>query len=293
MTTSNVSYSQLLASKTRVAPLKGETIPRLELMAALTLANLMTAVHKALACTIKIDAVFNWIDSQIVWWWINGESKQFKQFVQNRVTKIRSLWSKEHWGYCPSELNPSDIASRGAKSSDLVSNDLWWEEAPFLEKEKNQWPSPPNCPVGEGTLSEETSKKVKKEHADGISQVMNVLVQAPANISEVVQPERFSSLSKLIRVTALVLKFIRRLKRVPEMHSNVSSQEINAAKILWYKDVQGKLDERERSSSTWEQLGVFKDEDGVLRCKGRIQNSSLPYSASFQSCYRESSTSQD
>ena len=132
-----------------MALLKGETIPRLELMAALTLASLMTAVHKALACTVKIETVFNWIDSQIVWWWINGESKQFKQFVQNRVTKIGSLWSKEHWGYCPSELNP------------------------------------------------------------------------------------------------------------------------------------GKLDERERSSSTWEQLGVFKDEDGVLRCKGRIKNSSLPYSGKF------------
>ena len=72
----------------------------------------MTAVYKALACTVKIGAVFNWIDSQIVWWWINGESKQFKQFVQNRVTKIRSLWSKEHWGYCPSELNPSHCLAR-------------------------------------------------------------------------------------------------------------------------------------------------------------------------------------
>ena len=78
VTTSNVSYSQLSASKTRVAPLKGETIARLKLMAALTLANLITAVYKALAYTIKINAVFNWIDSQIVWWWINGESKQFK-----------------------------------------------------------------------------------------------------------------------------------------------------------------------------------------------------------------------
>ena len=169
-----------------MAPLKGETIPRLELMAALTLANLMTAVYKALACTIKIDSVFNWIDSQIVWWWINGESKQFKQFVSNRVTKIRSLLSKKHWRYCPSALNPSDIASRGAKSPDLVSNDLWWKEAPFLEKEEDQWPSPPNFPVSEGTLSEETTKKLKKEDADGISQVMTVLVQAPENISEVV-----------------------------------------------------------------------------------------------------------
>ena len=85
VTTSDGHYSHLLASKTRVAPLKGETIPRLELMACLTLALLITAVYKALACTIEVDAVINWTDSQIVWWWINGESKQFKQFVQNRI----------------------------------------------------------------------------------------------------------------------------------------------------------------------------------------------------------------
>ena len=79
-------------------------------MACLTLALLITAVYKALASTIEVDTVIKWNDSQIVWLWINGESKQFKQFVQNRVENIRSLWSKENWRYCPSELNPSDIA---------------------------------------------------------------------------------------------------------------------------------------------------------------------------------------
>ena len=114
VTMSDGHYSHLLAFKTRIAPLKGETIPRLELMACLTLASLITAVYKALACTIEVDAVINWTDPQIVWWWINGESKQFKRFVQNRVETIRSLWSKEHWRYCLSEL---DIASRGSKAS--------------------------------------------------------------------------------------------------------------------------------------------------------------------------------
>ena len=88
VTSSNANLSSLLVSKTRVAPLKGETIPHLELMAALTLASLMTAVYEALSCTLKIVSVINWTDSQIVWWRINGESKQFKQFVQNRVEKL-------------------------------------------------------------------------------------------------------------------------------------------------------------------------------------------------------------
>ena len=277
LTTSNAHSSHLLASKTRVAPLKEETIPRLELMAALTLANLITSVYEALNCTLKIDGVFNWIDSQIVWWCINGESKQFKQFVQNRVQKIRSLWSKEHWRYCPSELNPSDIASRGAKGSDIASSDLWWKGAPFVEKEEDQWPSLPNCPISESTVSDGATKELRKE----ISSVVTASVQVSQNISEVIQPDKFSSLNKLIRVTALVLKFIKRIKRSTETHPDISAQEMNASKTLWLKEVQTKFEEKEKSSSIWEQLGVFKDEAGVLRCKGRIQNSSVPYSVKF------------
>ena len=163
LTTSGTSSVCLLASKTRVAPLIGESIPRLGLMAALTLANLMTAVHEALTCTMKIDAVFNWTDSQIVWWWINREFKQFKLFVQNRVQKIRSLWSKDHWRYCPSESNPADIASRGSKSSVLAHSDLWWKGAPFLKEGEVQWPNLPDNPIGESTFPEEVTKELRRK----------------------------------------------------------------------------------------------------------------------------------
>ena len=237
----------------------------------------MTVVYEALICTVKVNAVFNWTDSQIVWWWINGESKQFNQFVQNRVRKIRSLWSKEHWRYCPSELNPGDIASRGTKSSVITSSDLWWKGAPFLEKEEVHWPNLPNCPIRENAVPEEAVKELKKESASEISRVMTVSVQCSPSISEVIQPERFSSLSKLVRVTVLVLKFIQRIKKKTVTH-HISMEDMDVAKNLWYKEVQTKLEEKEKSSSTWGQLAVFKDEQGVLRCKGRIQSSSLPYS---------------
>ena len=281
VTTSDGQYSHLLASKTRVAPLKGETIPRLELMACLTLALLITAVYKAMACTIEVDAVINWTDSQIVWWWINGESKQFKQFVQNRVENIRSLWSKEHWRYCPSDLNPSDIASRGSKAFDLVSSDLWWKGAPFLEKEERQWPNVPNCPITEEKVTSEAGKELKVGDATKTSSFMTASSKVSQSVSEVIQSERFSSFSRLIRVTALVLKFICKVKRSMETQPDLNMQEVIAAEHLWYKEMQMKLDKKEKSSIVWEQLGVFKDADGVLRCKGRIQNCSLSYSAKF------------
>ena len=45
---------RFLASKTRVAPLRSQTIPRLELLSALLLAKLMTAVFQALKLEVPL-----------------------------------------------------------------------------------------------------------------------------------------------------------------------------------------------------------------------------------------------
>ena len=89
--TNNGVYIRLVTAKTRIAPLKQETIPRLELMAALTLAQLITSVKNALQSCIEIEATYCWSDSQVVLFWIHGDSKVHKQFVQNGYQKFASL----------------------------------------------------------------------------------------------------------------------------------------------------------------------------------------------------------
>ena len=123
--TSESVTSNLLTAKTKVALLKVKSVLRLELLSGVILSKLITSVSEALQNTIPIDSVLCWLDSQVALWWIYGEAKDFKQFAQNRAKKIRSLVNKELWMYCPSELNPSDIGSRGAKCSDLLNNELW------------------------------------------------------------------------------------------------------------------------------------------------------------------------
>ena len=96
-------FTELVTSRTRVAPINGDTIPRLELLGALVLARLINSVLTAFEGTLRVDSVHCWSDSQIALWWIWGVNKEFKQFVQNRVVEIRRLVKPAHWDYCPSD----------------------------------------------------------------------------------------------------------------------------------------------------------------------------------------------
>ena len=102
-TTTGTVFTKLVSSKTRVAPMNGETIPRLELLGALILARLINTVLAAFDGTLKVDSICCWLDSQIALWWIWGVSREFKQFIQNRVIKIRRLTKPAQWNYCPTE----------------------------------------------------------------------------------------------------------------------------------------------------------------------------------------------
>ena len=106
--TSSGNYPVLLTSKTRVAPLTKQYIPRLELLSGVILARLASSVKEALQSQIQIDKTYLWLDSKTAIYWIKG-SKEWKQFVQNRVTEILTLTEESMWNHCPGTENPVDI----------------------------------------------------------------------------------------------------------------------------------------------------------------------------------------
>ena len=270
---------KLLGAKTRVAPVHGITIPRLELLSALLLSKLLTSLRDALHSELILTDPVCFTDSKASLYWIQGVHHEWKQFVENRVTAIRNLIPLEFWRHCPGRENPADIPSRGMSASALSESSLWLSGPDWLRHRTGGAAPQDTSEVG---VPEECRGEMRRKNLT-CSLVAMGTTDPPASIRQVICPENYSSSNRLFRVTALVLRFIARLRKQSNSsdptNSELSTEELNRARLRWIQDVQAHLIKDKNFLAWRRQLGLYQDEQGLWRCGGRMSHSSLLPSA--------------
>ena len=65
------------------------------------------------------------------------------QYIQNRVSEIRSLSSPDMWHFCPGSLNPVDLPSRGMADKVRDPENVWYKGPGFLSQPDDELPVDP------------------------------------------------------------------------------------------------------------------------------------------------------
>ena len=275
-----------MASKTRVAPIKRQSIPRLELLGATILARLVNSLQRALSPLPITLECFYWTDSYTVLCWVRN-NKSWKPYVQHRVNEIRKLTDVDSWRFCPGEKNPADLPSRGIRGPDLAQTEAWWHGAEFLKSSKEIWPSEPgNTEIDENEANVEVMKPKPPSLITRLLTNVSKTVALP-NIEVIIDCNRYSSKTRLLRVTARVMQFIDSIPGCRVASGELTVDELTAAEKLWVRLIQASSfkDEirclsriNEKETMLVKHIDLFKDQENIIRCRGRIDESSLSFS---------------
>ncbi|XP_062557227.1 uncharacterized protein LOC134222098 [Armigeres subalbatus] len=254
-------HCSIVAAKTRVAPLKFVSIPRLELQAAVVGARLASAVTDALS--YNISRKFFWTDSRDVLCWLNSDHRR----------EILDLSEINEWRWVPSKKNVADDGTKWTTFPDLTPTSRWFIGADFLWLREEDWPQQPS-------KSSSTENELRSN-----------LLGLHVCFEPIIDSSKFSSWKRLLYITAFVIRFPdncrRKLRRESITTGAPTTDELILAESYLLRSAQrdgypdetavlAKAQQKSNSlitipkQSSLFQLSPWLDSRGVMRMRTRV-----------------------
>ena len=190
---------RLITGKTRVAPIKKISVPRMELQGAVAGVRLAAKVQDDLQINFSKRCFFT--DSTAVLGMLRGDMSTFQEFVGTRVSEIKSKSDAQtEWNWIPTDKNLADLGTRAnAAPADLDQSSDYQNGMSWMKEEEASWPTQ----FKTGAVPEEEKLKSAR---------IMLASRETHSTGDFIEISKYSNYAKLITVTSVVFFAVKKFK---------------------------------------------------------------------------------
>ena len=258
-------WSRLIMAKSKIAPKRIISVPRMELSGAVMGNRVKNFLLKE--TNIKFGRVINLVDSSTVLGYLHKESSLYAQFEGIKIAEVQS--SNEfkdgklvNWGWVPGCHNPADWCTKPRSLQDLMGDECFLTGPSFLRTKEEDWP------IKFSFRTDKLEGEIEHRNRVVCSYVSSTFPDIIGRLSG-----NSSSWNRVVRAAAWLLRLVPSDRRP---RGPLSCDEVNSATTYIIKEVQNEIDceltEGAAGRGRYRKLAPMKDENSVWRVGSRLAN---------------------